>query len=181
MSKKGSKKGFWSFLRPQKARLPESETSEDVGAPAGKQEARQTPKENSFDALFAYLDEEQHDAELESSTVPPEASEETKYPEPHSSAWEISEKTEAQGSEAPERRSLEEVNIPETEPTECETLEEAETRKPESPERKSGGAVPPDLGECPSVPGIALEKLRVLEEQVVSLESCIAERLESHP
>ena len=181
MSKKGSKKGFWSFLRSQETPDTESEIPEDRNIPDGEQEALDLPDDGSFDALFTFLDKEERDSELESSTVPPEASEETKYPEPHSSAWEISEKTEAQGSEAPERRSLEEVNIPETEPTECETLEEAETRKPESPERKSGGAVPPDLGECPSVPGIALEKLRVLEEQVVSLESCIAERLESHP
>ncbi len=182
MSRKRSKKGFWSFLRSQKkAPRPESETSEDAGALTGEQDARQTPKEDSFDALFAYLDEERRDAELESSMVPPEALEQTKDRESPPSAWEISEKKETQETEAPERESPEEVNIPETEPTERKPLEEAETRKPEAPERKSlREADPPELGECPSVPGMALEKLRLLEEQVVSLESCIVERLESH-
>ena len=180
MSRKRSEKGFWSFLRPQKTRLPESEAS-DVGALAGEQDARQTPKEDSFDALFAYLDEERRDAELESPMGSPEALEQTKDRESPPSAWEISEAAEARVSEAPDRESPEEVNIPETEPTEWEPLEEAETQEPETPERKSlREAAPPELGECPSVPGMALEKLRVLEDQLVSLESCIAERLHSH-
>jgi len=149
MSRKRSKEGFWGFLRPPKARLPETETSEDAGALAGEQDACQTSKEDSFDALFAYLDEEQCDADLESKIVPPEALEQTRGQVPPPSAWEI--------------------------------CEEKETQEPESPERKSlGEAEPSELGECPSVPGIVLEKLRVLEEQVVSLESCIAERLNSH-
>ena len=148
MSRKRSKKGFWGFLRPKKTRLSESEAS-DVGALAGEQDARQIPKEDSFDALFAYLDEEPRDAELESPMVPPEALGQTKEQECPPSAWEISEEKETQETEAPERRIL-------------------------------GEAEPPDFGEYPSVPGMALEKLRVLEEQVISLESCIAERLNSH-
>jgi hypothetical protein len=148
VSRKRSKKGFWGFLRAKKARLPESEAS-DAGALAGEQDACQTPKEDSFDALFAYLDEEQCDADLESKIVPPEALEQTKDQAPPPSAWEISEEKEMQESEFPERKSL-------------------------------GEAEPPELGECTSVPGMVLEKLRVLEEQVVSLESCIAERLNSH-
>ena len=148
MSRERSKEGFWGFLRPKKARLPESEAS-DAGALTGEQDACQTPKEDSFDALFVYLDEEQCDADLESKMVPPEALEQTKDQVPPPSAWEISEEKETQESESLERKLL-------------------------------GEAEPPELGECPSVPGIALEKLRVLEEQVVSLESCIAERLNLH-
>lgn len=180
MSRKRSKKGFWGFLRPQKTRLPASEAS-DAGAPVGEQDACQPPKDDSFDALFAYLDEERRDAELEFSTGPPEALEQTKDRESPPSAWEISEEEEARVSEAPDRESPEEANIPETEFAKRRSLEEVETQGPEAPERKSlGGAAPPELGECPSVPGMALEKLRVLEDQLVSLESCIAERLHSH-
>ncbi len=147
MSRKRFKKGFWGFLRPRNARSPESEAS-DASALDGELDACQTPKEYSSDALFAYLDEEQCDADLESKMIPAEALEQTE--DQADSVWEISE--------------------------------EKETQEPEPSERKSlGEAEPPELGECPSVPGIALEKLRVLEEQVVSLESCIAERLNLHP
>jgi hypothetical protein len=145
MSRKGSKKGFWSFLRPQKTRLPESEAS-DAGALAGEQDARQTPKEDSFDALFAYLDEERRDAELESPMGSPEALEQTKDRESPPSAWEISEAAEARVSEAPDR----------------ESPEEAEVREPEQSVFESGNTV---------------EELRILEEQVASLESCIVKRL----
>ena len=146
MSRKRSKKGFWGFLRPQKTPGPEAETSEVAGALGGEQDAPQTPKEDSFDALFAYLDEERRDAELESSTGPPEALEQTKDRESHSSAWEISEEKETQETEASER----------------ESPEKAEVREPEQSVLESGNTV---------------EELRILEEQVASLESCIVKRL----
>ncbi len=191
MSKKGSKKGFWSFLRCQKAPLPESETSVDTGALAGEQEALDFPDDGSFDALFTFLDKEERDSELKSSIARAEPEDR----ESQSCAQELSEETEIQAPEVPEEMEIPEADSPELEPLKKEELKESRAterkflKEMETPELKAQEATEPEPLEKPerSDPredrvgsGRVLERLGGLEEQISSLESCIIERLNSH-
>ena len=202
MSRKSSNKGFWGFLRSQKAPWPESETSEDTGALTGEQEALDLPDDGSFDALFAYLDEEQRDAEAESPTARAESEDR----ESQFCAGEISEEAEAPEkmkmpeAESPELEFLKEAEIPESKTPELEFLKKEEPEKSEATERKflketetpeleAQEAAEPEPLEKPERSdsrkakfgsGRVLERLRGLEEQISSLESYIIERLNSH-
>ena len=143
-----SGRGFWRFLRTKKAPLPEEEKPEEGKDSIEEKGTPEASEGESFDALFAHWDTELGTSEVEPSTAPPPES---------------PENAKARRSEPPAWEISEEAEIRKPEASEWEPSEETEAREPE------GSA---------SGSWIVVEELRTLEEQVASLESCIAERLE---
>jgi len=175
-----SGRGFWSFLRTRKTPLPEQEHLEDREDLIEEKGTPEVSEEDASDVLFAW-DTDQSGSGVESSSVPSESSEKAKDRRAESSAWEISEEAETWESESLEGERSEEVEARKHEPLEGEISEETEVLKFEASEEEYSEQVETrEPEESTSECGTAVEELRMLEEQVASLESCIAERLDLH-